>query len=143
MARGKKITAAGLEDAIKEILEDYENDIEYNLAEITKSVTRKGVRAIKNESAATFGTTPKREEKYAKTWTSTFQTGRNSAQGTIYNTQAGLPHLLENGHVLSYVLRDGTKRTDGFVKGRPHISKVQDELSRVYEQEIMYKLSNI
>ena len=136
MARGKKITAAGLEDAIKEILEDYENDIEYNLAEITKSVTRKGVRAIKNESAATFGTTPKREEKYAKTWTSTFQTGRNSAQGTIYNTQAGLPHLLENGHVL----RNGTKRTFGFVQGREHIAKVEKELEKLLEQEVKSKL---
>ena len=132
----KKVTLEGLESAVKQILDDYDNDVKNNLASIVGDVTKKGVLALRSESATTFGTTKARKKKYAKTWTSTFQTGRVSMQGTIYNTQAGLPHLLENGHVL----RNGTKRTFGFVQGREHIAKVEKELERLLEQEVKSKL---
>ena len=132
----RKLAASGLEDAVKQILDNYGNDVKKNLDAITKDVTRKGVQAMRTESAATFGTTRKRKKKYAKTWTSKFESTRFYSTGVIYNSQAGLPHLLENGHVS----RNGTGRTFGYVNGRPHISKVEDELARVYEEEVISKL---
>lgn len=134
----KKITLNNLESAIKEALSEYEEDVKTNLAMITKSVTQQGVKALRSESAATFGTTKRRKKKYAKTWTSSTVTGRTSTQGTIYNTQPGLPHLLENGHVV----RNGSGRTfdRSFVEGREHIAKVERELERLFEQEVISKL---
>lgn len=132
----KKVTLDGLGDAIKDILEEYGGEVRENLGQITKSVTQAGVQALRSESAATFGTTKRRKQKYAKTWTSRFDPGRVRFQGTIYNTQAGLPHLLENGHVT----RNGTGRTFGKVPGREHIAKVERELEKLFEAEVMAKL---
>ena len=132
----KKVTLDNLDDAIKDILKDYESDVSGNLAKITKSVTQTGVKALKSESAATFKTTSKRKKKYAQTWTSKFTTGRLSSQGTIYNTQPGLPHLLENGHVS----RNGTGRVFGRVPGREHIAKVESKLEKLFETEVKAKL---
>ena len=130
-----KITADKLEAEIKKILEEYGQDVNDNLGDIVTEITKRGVKALKAESAATFGTTDSRKKKYAKTWTSSMETGRLSKQGSIYNTQPGLPHLLENGHAL---VAGGRKV--GEVAGRKHISKVEDELIRLFEQEVKTKL---
>lgn len=132
----KKVTLDNLAEAVEATLQEYGDEVAKNVAEVTKAVTKKGVEALRSESASTFGTTKKHKKKYAKTWTSTFTTGRTSSQGTIYNTQPGLPHLLENGHVS----KNGTGRVFGFVPGRKHISKVEDELARIYEKEVKNKL---
>lgn len=137
-ARMAKVTLDNLGDAIRDVLDEYGDEVRANLAQITKSVTQQGVKALRSESAVTFGTTNKRKKKYANTWTSTVTTGRTSTQGTIYNTQPGLPHLLENGHVS----RNGTGRNKGkqFVEGREHIAKVERELERLFESEVKSKL---
>lgn len=127
----KKVTVDTLGDAVKSILKEYDNDVSRNLDEITKRVTKEGVKALKSESKAKFGTTKARKKKYAATWTSTVETGRLSTQGTIYNTQAGLPHLLENGHA---------KVGGGRVAGREHISTVEDRLIKEFEREVRSKL---
>ena len=132
----KKVTLDNLDDAIKEILDEYGKEVSSNMALITKSVTQQGVKALKSESEATFGTSKTRKKKYAKTWTSQFQSGRVSSQGVIYNTQPGLPHLLEHGHVC----RNGTGRTFGFVPGRVHIAKVESKLEKIFVQEVEKKL---
>lgn len=131
-----KVTADNLASTIEKMLAEYGDEVKTNLDAITKSVTQQGVKALKSESAMMFGTTSKHKKKYAQTWTSRFQTGRVSAQGTIYNTQPGLPHLLENGHVS----RNGTGRTFGTVQGREHIRKVEQELIKTFEREVMAKL---
>ena len=132
----KKCNLEGLETAVKQILDTYNNEVNKNLDAITKDVTKKGVQAIQSESAEKFGTTKKRREKYAKTWTSKFESKKFSRQGIIYNKQAGLPHLLENGHVS----RNGTGRTFGRVSGREHIGKVETEIERIFEEEVLSKL---
>lgn len=132
----KKVTLENLGDAIKDVLNEYGNEVRENMSVITKEVTLQGVRALRSESASTFGTSKTRKRKYARTWTSTVVTGRVSTQGTIYNTQAGLPHLLENGHVS----RNGSGRVYGHVAGREHIGKVEKELERLFEKEVRAKL---
>ena len=132
----KKVTLDNLATAIEDVLAEYGNEITQNMKDITKDVTKQGVKALQSESASTFGTTPKRKKKYAKTWTSQFESGRLSSQGTIYNTQPGLPHLLENGHVS----KNGTGRVFGFVPGRKHIEKVEKKLETIFEREVTAKL---
>ena len=127
----KKVTIDNLGDAIKSILTEYDNQVSQNVNEITKKMTQTGVKALKSESKSSFGTVPWRKRKYADTWTSQFITGRLSSQGTIYNTQAGLPHLLEHGHA---------KVNGGRVAGRAHIKPVEDMLIRQYESEVISKL---
>lgn len=131
-----KVTADNFESSVQKALDKYGTEVKQTLETITKEVTKKGVQALKTESAETFGTTRKRKKKYAQTWTSTYNTNKLSTQGIIYNTQSGLPHLLENGHVS----RNGTGRTFGTVKGRPHIAKVEAEIERVLLQEVENRL---
>lgn len=132
----KKVTYADFSKTIKSLLSEYGDDVKNNVTEAAQKVTKEGVRRLKSESRDTFGTVKKRKKKYANTWTSTFVTGRTSSQGTIYNTQAGLPHLLENGHVS----RNGTGRTYGKVSGRTHIATVEKEIETIFEREVTSKL---
>lgn len=127
----KKVTVDNLGDAVKSILKEYDNEVSQNLTEITHRITKEGVKALKSESKAKFGTVKKRKKKYAATWTSQMETNRYSSQGTIYNTQAGLPHLLENGHA---------KVGGGRVPGKEHISTVEDRLIKEFEREVKSRL---
>ena len=131
----KKVTVETLAAEVKHILEEYGDEVSANLNEIVTDVTKKGVKALKAESAATFGVSKNRKKKYKNTWTSQMQTSRLSKQGTIYNTQAGLPHLLEHGHA---IVSGGRKLGD--VAGREHIAKVEQELIRLMELEVKRKL---
>lgn len=131
-----RIAADNLEAAVNKALDKYGAEVKQTLETITKEVTKKGVQALKTESAEAFGTTRKRDKKYAQTWTSSYNTNKLSTQGVIYNTQSGLPHLLENGHVS----RNGTGRTYGMVKGRPHIAKVEAEIERILMEEVENRL---
>ena len=132
----KKVTIDNLDDAIKKILKEYEHNVSLNLTEITKRVGKAGVQALKEESRQKFGTTKSKKKKYANTWTSETEIGRLYSTVTIYNSQPGLPHLLENGHVS----RNGTGRTYGKVSGRTHIATVEKEIETIFEREVTSKL---
>lgn len=126
-----KVTIDNLDKEIKKIFDEYSGSVMSNLDQITRQTTKKGVQALKSESKSTFGTVKKRKKKYASTWTSKFETGRLSRQGIIYNTQAGLPHLLEHGHA---------KVNGGRVQGRAHIEPVEQKLVTEYEREVKARL---
>lgn len=130
-----KIKASDLESAVKDILSDYADDVSNSMEKITKEITKKGVEALKGESESKFGVS-NRKKKYARTWTSKTESKIGYSSGTIYNTQPGLPHLLEYGHVL----RNGTGRNYGHVAGREHIATVENELIRLFEEEVRTKL---
>jgi hypothetical protein len=131
-----KIKAADLESAVKDILADYADDVTKSMEKITKEITKKGVEAVKGESEAKFGVAKTRKKKYARTWTSKTESKVGYSTGTIYNTQPGLPHLLEYGHVT----RNGTGRSYGQVAGSAHISTVEKELIRLFEEEVRAKI---
>ena len=110
------------------ILEKYGDDVKDNVNNIVKDITKKGATALKGESRSTFGGTG----KYASGWTSQTETGRFSAQGTIYKgTVPGLPHLLEHGHA---------NRGGGRTPGRVHIAPVEEQLVREFESKVKSKL---
>ena len=131
-----KLTLDNFGKEVEKLLEEYSEDVKSNLDEATKKVMKEGVKLLRSESKAKFGTSDKRDKKYATSWTTQFETGRMSTQGTIYNTEAGLPHLLENGHVS----RNGTGRTLGSVKGREHIAPVDEKIATAFEREVKSKL---
>lgn len=117
------ITIDQFASSIHDILEKYGDEINENMDEAVKAVSRKGAQAVKSAASSTFN-----GNKYASGWTSKTETGRTSSHGTIYNrTVPGLPHLLENGHAM---------RGGGRVAGRPHIKPVEEKIIQEFEQEV-------
>lgn len=124
---GRKIPVDKLTQEVYKILSEYGGDVQGNLNTIVGQMSKNGAQTLRQQSKNTFGGTG----KYAKGWTSTVETGRVSAQGTIYNKSPGLPHLLENGHAL---------RGGGRTPGRPHIKPVEEALVREFESKVKSKL---
>jgi len=113
-----------LEAEIGKILTEYGADVANDVKEVTKKVTKAGVKAVKSNAKGDFGGTG----AYAKGWTSQVETDHYSAQGIIYNKDLpGLPHLLEHGHA---------KRGGGRVQGKIHIQPVEQELIKSFEEAI-------
>lgn len=113
MARATPIDK--LESAIDKILTSYGDDVQKNVDEATVKVGRAGASALRSESKKTFGGTG----KYAKGWKAKTEQSRLGTTAIIYNTNPGLPHLLENGHA---------KRGGGRVPGRKHIAPVEEKI---------------
>jgi hypothetical protein len=127
MAR-KKCTLSTLGDAIADILKEYEGEVVDKTQEITAAVTKKGANALRNESLSMFNNVDLPRGRYGTGWTSQVETGRFSAQGTIYNAKyPGLPHLLENGHA---------NRNGGRTPGRVHIKPVEDMVTQEYIRKV-------
>ena len=114
----KKTPLDKLDSAISGILQDYADGVIDNVTELTQKFARKGAQAVKGAASSNgWG-------NYAQGWTSQMDTGRLSAQGTIYNQKTpGLPHLLENGHAL---------RNGGRSRAFPHISPVEEKISEEF-----------
>lgn len=127
----KKVTIDTLADAVNEILAEYSDNIYENLDEITQRIGKKGVEAVKNASQNTFG-----GKTYASGWGMTVEKNRLYTTVIIHNKkQAGLAHLLENGHVKA----NGTGRY-GFWEGKEHILPVEEKLVDEYESEVVQSL---
>ena len=120
----KKTPIEKLSAAISDVLEQYGDELQENIAEAVKTVSRKGAQAVRASAQQTFGGSG----EYARGWTSRAETGRVSAHGIIYNqTVPGLPHLLENGHA---------KRGGGRVPGRSHIAPVEQQIVNEFEKAV-------
>ena len=125
----RKVPADRLSAEIRTILAEYGGEVEENMADAVKKVTRAGAKALRAESKQKF---PKGSGAYAKGWTSSVDTKKRSAQGTIYNKDLpGLPHLLEHGHA---------NRGGGRTAGRVHIKTIEDEVVKDFEKEVRSKL---
>lgn len=123
----KKVTTDTLADSIRDILEEYGDEVKGSLDEITKKIAQKGQQAIKNESKSKFN-----GKRYWKGWKVDLQVGRLDTKATIYNESLpGLPHLLEYGHA---------KRGGGRVQGTVHIAPVEEQLVDEFEKQVRSKL---
>lgn len=120
MAGRRKVTTDNLSEVVKEILNAYGEDVQENVNVITKAVAKAGADAVKQKSLDSFEDVHLKKGRYGTGWTSTVQTGRVSAQGTIYNYKyPGLPHLLENGNGQTF-------------NGRAHIKPVEEQIVKEY-----------
>lgn len=123
----KRIPAGMLERQINAILLKYEKKIQGNMFPLVNEVVRAGVKALKAETKRMFKSHYP-QKPYYKGWTSFYETGRRSAQGTIYNKDLpGLPHLLEYGHA---------NRNGGRTPGRIHIKTIEDQIISDFTKEI-------
>ena len=124
----KKVTMEQLPGAIREILEQYEGEINRFLPEITEEVGKTGVKALRTSAKQKFN-----GKKYAGGWRSVSERNRYGATVTIYNGRLpGLPHLLEHGHA---------KRGGGRVDGRAHIAPVEEKLIRDFEKKVEHDIT--
>lgn len=124
----QRVPAEQLAAAVDKILEKYGDDVQDNMNVIVKDITKQGAKSLKSQARSTVGGTG----KYASGWTSQAETGRVSAQGTIYNSRLpGLPHLLEHGHA---------NRGGGRTPGKVHIAPIEDALVKEFEEKVKSKL---
>ena len=124
----KKVTMEQLPEAIREILEQYEGEINRFLPEITEEVGKTGVKALRTSAKQKFN-----GKKYAGGWRSVSERNRYGATVTIYNGRLpGLPHLLEHGHA---------KRGGGRVDGRAHIAPVEEKLITDFEKKVEHDIT--
>lgn len=122
----KKVPIDRLAIEIEKILEEYGDNVQQNLNDIVGEMSKKDAKTLNQQSGQTFG-----GNKYRKSWTSQVETGRMSAQGTIYSKIPGLPHLLEHGHA---------NRGGGRTPGRVHIAPVEESLIKEFESKVKSKL---
>lgn len=124
----RKVSADAFASAITKVFDQYRENVQENLGDIVKDLSKKGAKEVKAKARTAFGGSG----QYASGWTTRFETGRFSAQGIIYNSAVpGLPHLLENGHA---------NRGGGRTPGRAHIAPVEQELAKQLENEVKSKL---
>lgn len=127
-----KITLDSFADEVSKLLTEYAEDITQNVEGATKTVAQKGAQLLKNESLSKFKDRRLRKGRYGTGWTYKVEKGRLGVSAVLYNSKyPGLPHLLENGHA---------KRGGGFVPGRPHIAPVEEQIVKLYEEEVASKL---
>ena len=79
---------------MKEILDEYSQDVKDATNDAIDSTAKESVRKLKN-------TSPKKSGKYARGWTLKRDRSVNGIKDvTVHNKQYQLTHLLENGHVV-------------------------------------------
>ena len=130
-----KVTLENFQTEIEKILSEYGDEVSANLSKITKDIGKKGAALLRNESLEKFPNSKKHKQRYGQTWKAQATETRLYTTVTIYNSQAGLPHLLENGHAL---ISGG--RYKGEVEGKEHIGTVEEKLITEYEREVTQKL---
>lgn len=128
----KKIPIDRLQDEIKKILEEYSEDVQGNVDELSKKFAQKGAQTIKSNAKNLFKPTRSKKRYYAG-WTSeTKKPNRLRVESIIYNKSLpGLTQLLENGHAL---------RQGGRTSGRAHIAPVADMVVSQFEKEVKSKI---
>lgn len=123
----KTCTIDGLDAAIMNVLNEYEEFTVQTVREATQKIAKEGAKVLKSNSRSSFGGTG----KYARGWTTTSEGGRFDTTVTIHNNTPGLPHLLENGHA---------KRGGGRTGGRVHIAPVESKLISDFENYLKVNL---
>lgn len=121
MGRKAKITVGvnGFEDAVRDMLNDYFNDVEDGIKESITDVAIETVEELK-------ATSPKKSGTYASGWFITPQgKGKAFPSVVVSNKNAGLTQLLEHGHPLARKDKNGRKYVYGFSPAKPHIANAE------------------
>lgn len=105
------------------ILNEYADGVTASVKDAVKKTTKDGAKMVKQEAVKKFGNGP-----YAKSWTFKYESDRLGSNGVIYSKKSGLPHLLENGHLL---------RNGRFWQGKPHISIAEEKIVDEFEKEVI------
>lgn len=116
---------------IRNILEEYSEDIQEAITETAKKVADRGANKLKQKS-------PKKSGKYAKGWKVKLIKGNGYVNATIHNsTNWQLTHLLEKPHAI----RNGNG-TWGTSKPQVHIAPVEQECTEEFTKEVENIIKN-
>ena len=115
-------------------LEAYAQDVWSVTQETIDTLGKEAAKAVQANAKQVL----KRPHNYPKGWTYTAQRpkGHHALEktGVVHNkTEYRLAHLLERSHVM----RNGTGRTFGRSKARPHIAEVEQMLVETFEREVV------
>lgn len=117
-----------LDEAINDILEDYENHVITSVKEAVREVTKAALKEVKSNSPVGKS---KNSGRYRKSWKSQQEGDRITASGIVYSTRPGIPHLLEFGHA---------KRNGGRTAPKVHIAPVQEMVEENFYRELERQL---
>lgn len=126
MAKRTKITVGvdGFEDAVRDMLSDYFDDVQDGTREAITDVAIETARELK-------ATSPSKSGIYASGWFITPQgKGKAFPSVVISNKNAGLTHLLEYGHPLKRKDSNGRLFAYGFSPAKPHIANAEINAKR-------------
>ena len=112
---------------VKEILNDYSDDIQSAITEEAQIIAKKGVAELKNKS-------PKRTGKYRKGWRVNTTKGRGFVECIVHNaTDYQLTHLLEKPHLL---------RNGRLSRPQVHIAPVEQQCVSEFERNVENIIKN-
>lgn len=125
---------------LQSILGGYSKEIDDLSYEIAKEIAKEGVKEIKNASPVNVKNT-QRKGSYKKGWRMDIEKGFGTVEAIIHNaTDYQLTHLLERPHLKRNQF--GSYGTT-YPKSEGHISKVQDEVSREFENELVRRIKGL
>lgn len=114
---------------IKEILNDYSDEIQ-------ESITNEAIKIAKNGVSELKKTSPKKSGDYAKGWKTNNKKGKGFVECVIHNNKKPqLTHLLERPH---------KTRNGGTVKPKSagHIKAVEEKCNKEFENSVIRIIKN-
>lgn len=131
MAR-KTVRAIDLDKAIKDVLNEYGDEVYDVMSNVIDDVSTEAVNKLK--SVNKFAPNRHPSGAYSASWTKDeAQAGRLGKKIIVHNEKHyRLTHLLEHGHVS----RNGTGRTFGRVPAYPHIADVNEWAAKELPKEV-------
>ena len=133
MAKNTKVGIGGLSDAVMDILEEYQGDVDKAVDRSIKFATKRTVEQLKRDSPV--GNSKKH---YRDGWTSRTIKDRLSKKTIIFNTKGQMTHLLERGHVISNQFGGPYA---GRTKAQPHIKPAEEYGVGLLERTIIKELN--
>jgi hypothetical protein len=127
----KKVKVDGIAGKMQDILNEVASETEKSVKDAGDKVAKDAVKKLKKASPSGKGT-----------WNGHYKSGWTVKQDkdgnyTIYNKKKyQLTHLLEKGH---NIVRNG--KVVGYVKGKPHISTVEEWVQKEYPKQLTNKLN--
>lgn len=133
----RKINPLDFDKAIKDVLQEYGEQVAEVVGDSIDSVSKEAVEKLKG--VQTFAPNGNPTGAYSGSWEAEeVKTGRLSKKKIIHNKEHyRLTHLLEKGHVS----RNGTGRTFGRVPAYPHIAPVNDYVANELPKEVERRLT--
>lgn len=121
------IQVDGLAAAIAEALQQYSDDV-------TAGVKNAEDITAKECKANLIADSPKKTGKYSKSWQVTVTENTALSKHTvIHNKEAGLTHVLEDGHA---------NRNGGRTPAYPHIKKNEEIANEAFEKRVQEVVAN-
>ena len=116
---------------LKEILDEYSQDIQDGIVKAAEDISKEGVAELKN-------TSPKKTGSYRKGWRVKKTKGAYSISCIIHNaTDYQLTHLLEKPHVIR-----NAYGTYGTSRPQVHIKPVEEQCRNKFDHEVQEIIRN-